>query len=58
MSKVRLDTTKGAIVIELERPTPVRLPGSPPKGGEREVDEVRIWVDDPVAFMAAVRQHM
>ncbi|MBM7504543.1 hypothetical protein ACFPER_17335 [Agromyces aurantiacus] len=44
------------IVIELERPTAVRLPGSPPKGGEQVVDEVRIWVDDPIAFMAAVRR--
>jgi hypothetical protein len=47
-----------AIVIELERPTLVRLPGWPPKGGEQLVDEVRIWVDDPAAFMAAVRQHL
>lgn len=46
------------VVIELERPTLVRLPGSRPKGGEQEVDEVRIWVDEPTAFMDAVRQHI
>jgi hypothetical protein len=46
------------VVIELERPTLVRLPGSPPKGGVQLVDEVRFWVDDPAAFMDAVRQHI
>lgn len=46
------------ITIELERPTAVRLPGSPPKGGEQVVDEVRMWVDDPTAFMAEVRKHI
>lgn len=47
-----------AIVIELERPTLVRLPGFPPKGGDQEVDLVRIWVDEPAAFMDAVRRHI
>jgi hypothetical protein len=46
------------IRIELERPTAVRLPGSSPKGGVQVVDEVRIWVDDPTAFMAEVREHI
>jgi hypothetical protein len=46
------------IAIELERPTTVRLPGSAPKGGEQVVDVVRIWVDDPTAFMAEVRKHI
>ncbi|MFE5671352.1 hypothetical protein ACFQ58_07045 [Agromyces sp. NPDC056523] len=46
------------IRIELERPTPVRLPGTAPKGGEQLVDDVRIWVDDPTGFMAAVRTHI
>ena len=46
------------IAIELERPTAVRLPGHAPKGGVQVVDEVRIWVDDPAAFMAAVRTHV
>jgi hypothetical protein len=46
------------IRIELERPTLVRLPGSPPKGGDHHVDDVRIWVDDPTGFMQAVRTHI
>jgi hypothetical protein len=46
------------ILIELERPTEVRLPGSPPKGGRQSVDAVRIWADDPAAFMDAVRRHI
>jgi hypothetical protein len=46
------------IVVELERPTLVRLPGLAPKGGEQLVDEVRFWVDDPAAFMGAVRSHI
>jgi hypothetical protein len=49
---------ESVIVIELERPTLVRLPGLPPKGGEQLVDEVRFWVDDPGAFMDAVRSHI
>jgi hypothetical protein len=47
-----------AIVVQLERPTRVRLPGSGPRGGEQEVDEVRIWVDDADGFMGAVRRHI
>lgn len=46
------------ILIALERPTPVRLPGLPPKGGEHLVEQVRLWVDDPKAFMRAVAQHI
>ena len=46
------------IEIELERPTVVRLPGLPPKGGEQEITAVRIWVDDPKAFMDEVRKHL
>jgi hypothetical protein len=46
------------VVVELERPTEVRLPGSPPKGGAQFVDEVRIWVDDVDGFMDAVRRHI
>lgn len=46
------------ITIELERPTVVALPGTAPKGGRQAVDEVRIWVDDPSGFMAAVRRHI
>ncbi len=46
------------IRIQLGRPTLVRLPGRAPKGGEQLVDDVRIWVDDPSRFMAAVREHI
>lgn len=43
------------IEIELERPYAVRLPGLPPRGGEHLVTSVRIWVDDPRAFLDAAR---
>ena len=46
------------IEIELERPTIVRLPGHPPKGGDQEITAVRIWVDNPKAFMDEVRKHL
>jgi hypothetical protein len=46
------------IEIELERPTLVRLPGLAPKGGEQVITGLRIWVDDPRAFMYAVRTHL
>ena len=46
------------IEIELERPTAVRLPGVGPKGGEQVITGVRIWVDDPGAFMDEVRKHL
>ncbi|SIN79472.1 hypothetical protein [Agromyces cerinus] len=44
--------------IELERPTIVRLPGHGAAGGEQAVTAVRIWVDDPVAFMDEVRKYI
>ena len=47
-----------AIEIELERPTVVRLPGHRPKGGEQEITGIRLWVDDPGAFMDEVRKHL
>ena len=47
-----------AIEIELERPTVVRLPGHGPKGGEQEITGIRLWVDDPGAFMDEVRKHL
>lgn len=47
-----------AIEIELERPTVVRLPGHAPKGGEQTITGVRLWVDDPKAFMDEVRKHL
>ncbi|WP_308799970.1 hypothetical protein [Agromyces silvae] len=46
------------IEIELERPTAVRLPGLPPKGGVHEVTHVRLWTDDPKGLMAAVREQI
>ena len=47
-----------AIEIELERPTVVRLPGRAPKGGDQEITGLRLWVDDPKAFMDEVRKHL
>lgn len=46
------------VEIVLERPTVVRLPGRPPKGGEQVVSAVRLWTDDPDGFMRAVRTHI
>jgi len=43
------------IEIELERPVEIRLPGLAPKGGIHVVDRVRLWADDPRAFLAAAR---
>ncbi|WP_460796060.1 hypothetical protein [Microbacterium sp. GXF0217] len=43
------------ILIELERPTSIRLPGLAPRGGAHEVTRVRLWADDPRAFLAAAR---
>ncbi|MEV4776353.1 hypothetical protein [Microbacterium sp. LWH12-1.2] len=41
--------------IELERPFVVRLPGLAPKGGEHQVTSIRLWADDPRAFLDAAR---
>ncbi|ANJ27382.1 hypothetical protein [Agromyces aureus] len=46
------------LVIELERPTVVRLPGLTPKGGDQEITALRLWVDDPKAFLDEVRRHL
>ncbi|WP_435748032.1 hypothetical protein [Microbacterium sp. PMB16] len=43
------------IEIELERPVSIRLPGLLPKGGRHEVIRIRLWADDPRAFLAAAR---
>lgn len=43
------------IEIELERPVSIRLPGLRPKGGRHEVTHIRLWADDPRAFLAAAR---
>ena len=44
--------------IAFERPTVLRLPGLPPKGGEHEVDLLRFWADDPKGVLDAVRRHI
>ena len=46
------------IEIELERPTVVRLPGHGSRGGAQTITGLRIWVDDPQAFMDEVRTHL
>lgn len=43
------------IEIELERPVAIRLPGLAPKGGTHQVDRIRLWADDPRAFLDAAR---
>ncbi|WP_285363447.1 hypothetical protein [Microbacterium sp. LMC-P-041] len=43
------------IEIELERPVAIRLPGLAPKGGTHQVDHIRLWADDPRAFLDAAR---
>lgn len=43
------------IEIELERPVAIRLPGLAPKGGVHHVDRIRLWADDPRAFLDAAR---
>ena len=45
------------IELTFEEPTTVRLPGSPPKGGDRAINGARLWVDDPEAFLAEVKEH-
>ncbi|MFF2368941.1 hypothetical protein [Agromyces sp. NPDC058110] len=46
------------LVIALERPTVVRLPGHAPKGGDQEITAVRLWVDDPKGFLDEVRRYL
>ncbi len=44
------------ILIELEAPLAIRLPGSAPAhGGAPSVTSVRLWADDPRALLAAAR---
>ena len=43
------------IEIELEHPVAIRLPGLAPKGGTHQVDRIRLWADDPRAFLDAAR---
>lgn len=44
--------------ILLEGPTPVRLPGIGPKGGEHRVTTVWLWTDEPTDYLAAVADHL
>ena len=44
------------VEVVLERPTTVRLPGRPPRGGRQVVEVVRLWADDLDGFMDAVRR--
>jgi hypothetical protein len=46
------------IEIDLERPTIVRLPGRASKGGEQEVTAIRLWADDPKAFLAEAGKYI
>lgn len=43
------------ILIELERPVSIRLPGLAPRGGQHEVTSIRLWADDPRAYLTAAR---
>ncbi|MEL5989637.1 hypothetical protein ACOKGD_09980 [Microbacterium phosphatis] len=47
-----------SILIVLERPTAVTLPGLAPKGGRHVVERVRLWADDPKALMREVARHI
>jgi hypothetical protein len=51
-------TNETNIEIELERPTIVRLPGRAPKGGEQEVSSIRLFADDPKAFLAEAGKYL
>ena len=44
--------------ILFEKPTPVRLPGLPPKGGAHTVTRLRFWADDPRGFLTEVRKQL
>lgn len=44
--------------ITFERPTLVRLPGLPPKGGEHKVSRLRFWADDPAGVLEECRRHL
>lgn len=43
------------IEIGLERPVTIRLPGVAPRGGAHEVTRIRLWADDPRAYLDAAR---
>jgi len=43
--------------VTFEGLTSVRLPGGPPKGGQQQITAIRLWADDPKAFVAEVKRH-
>lgn len=51
-------TDETNLEIELEGPKLVKLPGHGKAGGDQSVTALRIWVDDPVAFMDEVRKYI
>lgn len=51
-------TDETNLEIELEGSTLVKLPGHGKAGGEQSLTALRIWVDDPVAFMDEVRKYI
>jgi hypothetical protein len=42
--------------IDLTEPVRIALPGRPPAGGEHEVERIRLWADDPQAFLEAAQR--
>jgi len=44
--------------IILEKATTVRLPGGPPNGGEQDVTTLRLWADDPRAYLGEVEKYL
>lgn len=46
------------IEIELERPVTIRLPGLAPRGGAHAVTRIRLWADDPRAYIDAARPYL
>lgn len=46
------------ILITLEGPVEVKLPGKLPGGGTHRVERVRIWVDEPKEFLSSVAHHI
>lgn len=46
------------ITIELEHPLTLRLPTGGANGGAQTITGIRFWVDDPKAYLDAVREHI
>lgn len=46
------------ITVEFERGVTVTLPSGGTNGGQQTITGIRFWVDDPKAFLDAVRQHI